>query len=149
MWKIDQFGLKYDREFALVSKKTQKTITQVMNMKMSQILPSIDLEQRIISVEAPGMPKMSFPIDFSDSKDCVVKLCGVNCDALALKDGKGSEKINEWFTTFLEEPCMLVKANGGTLFLISPLSVIHTFISIFRLFRNRQLYKPLAFLVGF
>jgi uncharacterized protein YcbX len=102
-WEVTKTGLKYDRQWMLVDEQHQ-FLSQRRLAKMALIKPRLKDEQIIVS--APGKPDISIPLHPAEYKanDAVtVTVWHDQCFAKLI-----SEKVDQWFSEFLEQPCHLV-----------------------------------------
>ena len=121
-WQMDTSTgrLIYDREFALVD-SSGAAMRLHSYPKMSQILPTIDLERNLLIVSAPGCDDLTVSLA-SDGYEAItghssgysrttghIRVCG----SKACANVWGGDKATEWFSSFLGVQCWLVRHNGG------------------------------------
>ncbi|KAI8899631.1 pyridoxal phosphate-dependent transferase [Globomyces pollinis-pini] len=101
-WPLSETGLMYDRNFMLLDSNNH-VLTQKNCILLKQIeIIDIDLSTGYITVSAPGMPSLVITStrhgNSMDSLICLKPVTGLAND----------ESVNQWFSEFLQQPCVLV-----------------------------------------
>ncbi len=102
-WEVTKTGLKYDRQWMLVDEQHQ-FLSQRRLTKMALIKTQLKDEQIIIS--APDKPNISIPLHptaYEANDSITVTVWHDQCIAKLISD-----KVDQWFSEFLEQPCHLV-----------------------------------------
>mmetsp|Transcript_11847 Transcript_11847/g.25654 ORF Transcript_11847/g.25654 Transcript_11847/m.25654 type:complete len:1072 (-) Transcript_11847:84-3299(-) len=118
-WPLDSRGgrFRYDREFALVD-STGNAMRLHSFPQMCMILPSIDLERRILKLRAPGCDDLEISLDDNESRSSVETGSGEGrrhirvCGSKACAKVWGGTVASDWFSSFLGVQCWLVRHNG-------------------------------------
>ena len=122
-WQIDTGTgmLIYDREFALVD-SSGAAMRLHSYPKMSQIAPTIDLEQKFLTVSAPGCDDLRIPLALDGSEKIEGSNCSGDdtitghirvCGSKACANVWGGDETTQWFSSFLGVQCWLVRHKGG------------------------------------
>lgn len=102
-WEVTKTGLKYDRQWMLVDEQHQ-FLSQRRLAKMALIKTQLKDEQIIVS--APGKLNISIPLHptaYEVNDSITVTVWHDQCIAKLISD-----KVDQWFSDFLEQPCHLV-----------------------------------------
>ena len=110
-WNMTSSGrLEYDREFALVD-SFGKALRLQYYPRMCFVQPTIDHEQNILKVSAPGMADLIMTLGATKHDNSfmqsVVSVCGNKCSGLVWGDVGASE----WFSSYLGVECWLARYN--------------------------------------
>lgn len=100
--EIDQFGLKYDRRWMIIS-SNGKALTQRENHQLSQFMVFIIDENIIISHKKDNLFQIVLPLSISTGKESQVSIWNDICIALEADDD-----INKSFSMKLEQDVKLV-----------------------------------------
>lgn len=99
-WPVTQTGLQYDRKWMLVDDGGQ-FISQRSVPKMALIKTALDNDQLVL--EAPGMTRLSLPLNPGDGEVINSSLWHDHCHARAV-----SVEADGWLSHFLNTACRLV-----------------------------------------
>ncbi|KAI8053734.1 pyridoxal phosphate-dependent transferase [Syncephalis plumigaleata] len=105
-WPVTEQGLLYDREWMIVSKETQRALTQKQYPKLATIHPTISLEQQELIIQAPDIDALHVPLKTltdTTTRTKQVRVCGEMVSASSFDD-----TIDEWFSNVLGFPCQFV-----------------------------------------
>lgn len=111
-WHIDSVSgrLRYDREFALVDSSGSAMRLQIYP-RMVVLQPEINLDASTMRIRAPNQPDLVVCLDDSSGTKSaagtagVVNVCGNKCEGIQW----GDDMVSEWFSTFLQTPCWLIR----------------------------------------
>ena len=105
--RITARGLIYDRLFMIVD-GDNKFVTQRTSPELSLVETSI--EQEKLTISAPNMPTLSFPLAEPDNRQVQrVTVWGEQCDAVEV-----GHDVSEWFQQYLGiDGCKLVRMKDG------------------------------------
>ena len=100
-WKINEFGLEYDREWTLID-EFGKGIKLNKEPKLSLIYPTITKEKLILN--SKGFDPLEINLSIFPSQKNDLKICENNTQGLIY-----DENINEWFQNVLQRKCYLIR----------------------------------------
>jgi uncharacterized protein YcbX len=98
---VTKRGLKYDREFCLVSGKTKRFLSLRTDPTMTLIETTIDFAKELLILRAPGMSQLevSLALPKVGSVNAEVSLYGDAVEGIDQGDGPA-----EWISKFLDKP---------------------------------------------
>lgn len=122
-WEVKPEGLAWDREWLLIHQGTGQPLSQKLYPKMALIRPRIDIQKRILVIECHGVSTCNIPEFISvplspnhlscnhpiETMTRISKVCG---DAIIANAYTKPEIIN-FFSVFLEVPCLLARFPAG------------------------------------
>eukprot|EP01112_Ceratiomyxa_fruticulosa_P015667 TRINITY_DN4638_c0_g2_i3.p1 TRINITY_DN4638_c0_g2~~TRINITY_DN4638_c0_g2_i3.p1 ORF type:complete len:372 (-),score=45.69 TRINITY_DN4638_c0_g2_i3:326-1441(-) len=104
-WNFGVEGFEYDREWTVVDDEGQY-LNQKKHPKLSLIIPEMDLENNVMILSAPNMPKL--PISLKDYPDknfiTPVSVCGDTLNGYSY-----GQDVTDWFTAYLGAPSFLIR----------------------------------------
>lgn len=103
--RFDLLGPLYDRRFMLVD-EAGKFLTQRELPRMALIEPR--LGPTVLQIGAPGMPALKVPMTQRDARRIDIQVWGYSGAA-----EHAGEHAADWFSSFLERPCTLVRFPEG------------------------------------
>ncbi|XP_067866818.1 molybdenum cofactor sulfurase isoform X2 [Heterodontus francisci] len=111
-WPIGKHGLLYDRTWMIVN-QNGICLSQKQEPRLCFIHPHIDLEQRIMTINAEGMDSIMVPLEEGDGRQfphqfCQTKVCGDRVKGLDC-----GEKVAGWISTFLGRQCYLIRQSSS------------------------------------
>lgn len=101
MAEVERRGFRFDRQWMLVDPEGT-FLTQRQLPRMALIAPRLTFDQLI--VDAPGMERLHLPLVSDEQLSGSVRIWGDRCRAAFV-----GPTADEWFGTFLEQPCSLVR----------------------------------------
>ncbi|MEP6571249.1 MAG: MOSC N-terminal beta barrel domain-containing protein [Gemmatimonadota bacterium] len=111
-WDADEFGLRYDRRWMLIS-PDGTFITQRDLPGMALLRTEIELP--MLTVNAPGASTLRIPLEPAGVAELTVRVWKDRCAALL-----PSPEADAWFSEVLRYPCRLAYLQGGTLRPVDP-----------------------------
>jgi uncharacterized protein len=99
-WRVDSFGLRYDRRWMVVDRSGQ-FITQRTHPRLALVRPTIDGDT--MRVAASGMPVLELPLDPTPGVTTMAVVWRDTCEAVWT-----GERPAAWFSEALGTPCSLV-----------------------------------------
>lgn len=99
---LDQHGIQFDRQWAVVHAATGRAVTQRETPTLACVRPAFHLDG--VLVTADGMPELRVPV--SGKRIASALISGDRC--VVYDQGKESAR---WFSDFLGFPCRLVRYN--------------------------------------
>jgi uncharacterized protein YcbX len=111
-------GFQYDRRW-MVTDRAGMFLTQRNRPKLA--LAATTLSGRHISISAPNLGQTRIPLELSEGETIQVEVWGSRVDAL-----RGPREADEWFSTLLGHPCLLVHMPSGAMRPIRHSSALET-----------------------
>lgn len=121
-WKLLSEGLKWDREFCIVSTVTGNVLSLKRYTEMANIKPCLDLDAGVMEVAYEGPMKLNCPrcivVSLSPDKESHLqresfsKLCGENFKITTLN----SPDIVSFFSEIIRVPCTLARSSSNSRF---------------------------------
>ncbi|XP_008546797.1 molybdenum cofactor sulfurase 3 [Microplitis demolitor] len=115
-WIINNKGLKYDREWMIVT-GAGVCLTQKQEVKLCLLKPTFDIEENVMRLDYPGMPTVEIPLEIDGLEEaaeiCKSRVCGHRVEGIYCGD-----KVSEWLSLVLGRPNLkLIRQNsdGGEL----------------------------------
>lgn len=102
-------SFKFDREWMLVNNQNGRTISQKQYPRMALIRPAINLKTGLLTVEAPGMSKISIELNSNITE-------GHKNPIASLKKRDNERSKDAWFSEFLGIDCKLVRSDRSSNF---------------------------------
>jgi uncharacterized protein YcbX len=99
-WDVDQFGLRHDRRWMVVS-PAGMMMSQRTHPRLALARPAIG--EDTLRVEAPGMPALELPLRPAGTLATTVVVWDDTCTAV-----RAGERAARWFSDLLETDCRLV-----------------------------------------
>lgn len=111
-WKLTRHGLEYDREWILVDKRTGKGLSQKKYPRMALIKPRVDLERRLLVVQA-GDKEIGVNLDDDQTDDEMDMTSMQICvDTVTPRRSDRYRAIDDMLSDFLSLPCALARQVG-------------------------------------
>ncbi|MBE9126634.1 MULTISPECIES: MOSC domain-containing protein [unclassified Coleofasciculus] len=110
--QVGTHGFQYDRRWMLVDERG-KFLTQRQLPHMALI--KVQFGEGELGVEAPNQSPLSIPIELESDRPISVQVWNDICDAIPLP-----QKVNQWFSEFLDIPCQLVYMPENSIRPINP-----------------------------
>uniref|UniRef100_A0A8C3J3A5 Molybdenum cofactor sulfurase n=1 Tax=Calidris pygmaea TaxID=425635 RepID=A0A8C3J3A5_9CHAR len=108
-WPIGNQGLVYDRNWMVVN-QNGVCMTQKQEPRLCLVNPSIDLERKIMVVQAEGMDPISVSLEENTGKEAVI--CESKVCSHRVRTYDCGESIAGWFSLFLGRPCRLIRQSS-------------------------------------
>nr|XP_010945508.1 molybdenum cofactor sulfurase isoform X2 [Camelus bactrianus] len=107
-WPLGNQGLLYDRSWMVVN-HNGICLSQKQEPRLCLIQPFIDLQRRIMVIQARGMEPIEVPLEENSERAqiCQSKVCA---DRVNTYDC--GEKISSWLSKFFGRPCHLIKQSS-------------------------------------
>ncbi|NXU50010.1 MOCOS sulfurase, partial [Turnix velox] len=105
-WPVGNQGLLYDRNWMVVN-QNGVCMTQKQEPRLCLVNPTIDLEQKIMVIQAEGMEAISISLEENTGKEAVI--CESKVCSHRVKTYDCGERIAGWFSSFLSHPCRLIR----------------------------------------
>ncbi|NXV47308.1 MOCOS sulfurase, partial [Uria aalge] len=108
-WPVENQGLLYDRNWMVVN-QNGVCITQKQEPRLCLVNPSIDLEQKIMVIQAEGMDPISVSLEENTGNEAAI--CESKVCSHRVKTYDCGEGIAGWFSLFLGRPCRLIRQSS-------------------------------------
>ncbi|XP_037661814.1 molybdenum cofactor sulfurase isoform X2 [Choloepus didactylus] len=108
-WPVGNQGLLYDRNWMVVN-QNGICLSQKQEPRLCLIQPSINLQRRVMVIEAAGMEPIEVPLEenIEQAQICQSRVCA---DRVNTYDC--GEKISSWFSKFFGRQCHLIKQSSS------------------------------------
>ncbi|MGE8546873.1 MAG: MOSC domain-containing protein [Alcaligenes sp.] len=111
---VSAAGLDHDREWVVVD-EAGIFMTQRRWPRMALIRPQVSAG--CITVQAPGMPALSWSLDGADRAQTPVPVRIWNAETLGRDEG---DEVAHWFSAFLQTPCRLLRRHDAARRYVQP-----------------------------
>lgn len=115
--RIAERGFAYDRRWMLID-EDHTFLDQIRQPRLASVLPS--LTSVGVYVQAPQMPALTIPYEPETDQVLSVKVQKKRCEAVVV-----SKETSDWFSDFLQRPCLLVYMPETTRRPVNPAYALH------------------------
>ncbi|XP_030302260.1 molybdenum cofactor sulfurase [Calypte anna] len=105
-WPVGNQGLLYDRNWMVVN-QNGVCLTQKQDPRLCLVTPSVDLNKKLMVIQAEGMDPISVSLEENTGKEAVI--CESKVCSHRVKTYDCGERIAAWFSLFLGRPCRLIR----------------------------------------
>ncbi|XP_075272814.1 molybdenum cofactor sulfurase isoform X2 [Opisthocomus hoazin] len=108
-WPVGNQGLLYDRNWMVVN-QNGVCMTQKQEPRLCLVNPSIDLNKKVMVIQAEGMDPISVSLEENTGKEATI--CESKVCSHRVKTYDCGERIAGWFSMFLGRPCRLIRQSS-------------------------------------
>ena len=111
-WKINEKGLKYDREWMIIDGSNGTSLTQKNETKMCLIKPEIDENENVLRLSFPGFSSVAIPLEMKNAKAREGKICETKVCGDRIQGWDCGDEVADWLCKVLSlNDLRLIKQN--------------------------------------